>query len=99
MTGRQQQRAYGHDGVSMVEDTSIEPKMLEMMAEICDDDAVYDERDVDLFQAGLLDSMAAIELLVAIEEEFGVFIAPTAVEREEMNTVNKIIHQVAVRID
>ena len=64
----------------------------------CDDDAVRDERDLDLFEAGLLDSLAAIELLVGIEERFGVDIAPTAVERSEMNTPNKIIYQIAVRL-
>ena len=69
-----------------------------MLEDICDDDAVREERDIDLFDAGLLDSMAAIELLVAIEEEFGVQIAPTAVDRDEMNTVNKIIHQIEVRL-
>lgn len=42
--------------------------------------------------------MAAIELLVGIESEFGVVIPPTAVEREEMNSVNKIIHQVEIRV-
>ena len=57
-----------------------------------------DERDMDLFDEGLFDSMAAIELLVAIEEEFGVLIAPTEVEREDMNTVNLIIARVAERM-
>ena len=75
----------------------IEEKTLAMLAEICDDDVVYEERDIDLFEAGLLDSMAAIEVLVSIEAEFGGEIAPTAVEREEMNSVNKIIHQIALR--
>ena len=60
---------------------------------------IREERDADLFEEGLLDSMAAIELLVAIETEFGVTIAPTAVEREEMNSVNKIIYQVQIRYD
>ena len=77
---------------------NIEEKVLDMLEDICDDDAVREERDIDLFDAGLLDSMAAIELLVAIEEEFGVQIAPTAVDRDEMNTVNKIIHQIEVRL-
>lgn len=77
---------------------NIEEKVLDMLEDICDDDAVREERDIDLFDAGLLDSMAAIELLVAIEEDFGVQIAPTAVDREEMNTVNKIIHQIEVRL-
>ena len=77
---------------------NIEEKVLDMLEDICDDVAVREERDIDLFDAGLLDSMAAIELLVAIEEDFGVQIAPTAVDREEMNTVNKIIHQIEVRL-
>lgn len=76
----------------------MEEQMLDLLEEICDDAIVREERDVDLFEEGLLDSMAAIELLVAIEENFGVEIAPTAVEREEMNTVNKIIEQVRVRM-
>lgn len=77
---------------------NTEEKVLDMLEDICDDDAVREERDIDLFDAGLLDSMAAIALLVAIEEEFGVQIAPTAVDRDEMNTVNKIIHQIEVRL-
>ena len=77
---------------------NIEEKVLDMLEDICDDDAVREERDIDLFDAGLLDSMAAIELLVASEEDFGVQIAPTAVDREEMNTANKIIHQIEVRL-
>ena len=77
---------------------NIEEKVLGMLEDICDDDAVREERDIDLFDAGLLDSMAAIELLVAIEEDFGVQSAPPAVDRDEMNTVNKIIHQIEVRL-
>jgi len=77
---------------------SVEERMLDVLEEICDDEAVREERDIDLFAAGLLDSMAAIELLVSIEDEFGVEIAPTAVDREEMNTVNKIIAQVEARV-
>lgn len=76
----------------------LESKVLDMLKDICADDAVREERDVDLFDAGLLDSLAAIEVLVGIEENFGVEIAPTAVERKEMNTVNKIIDQIAARL-
>ncbi len=76
----------------------VENTMLDLLEEVCDDGAVREERDIDLFEAGLLDSMAAIEVLVGIEERFGVEIAPTEVEREEMNTVNKIIHQVELRV-
>lgn len=81
-----------------MDNATLQNEVLDMLAEICDDEAVYEERDVDLFDAGLLDSLAAIEVLVAIEERFGVDIAPTAVERDEMNTVNKIIAQIAARV-
>ena len=80
-------------------DNSVEERMLDLIEEVCDDEVIREERDIDLFEAGLLDSMAAIELLVGIEIEFGVEIAPTAVEREEMNTVNKIIYQVQIRYE
>ena len=77
---------------------TVAERMLDLIEEVCDDEVIREERDIDLFKAGLLDSMAAIELLVGIESEFGVVIAPTAVEREEMNSVNKIIHQVEMRV-
>ncbi|WP_154027589.1 D-alanine--poly(phosphoribitol) ligase subunit DltC [Olsenella uli] len=76
----------------------VEDRLVDTIADICGDDIVRDKRDIDLFEEGLLDSMAAIELLVAIEDDFGVSIAPTAVPRDEMNTVNKIVAQVLKRL-
>ncbi len=38
-----------------------------------------------------MDSLDYTELLIAIEENFGVVIAPSEVTREQMNTPNKII--------
>ena len=60
--------------------------------------SVREHLDEDLFELGFLDSMAAIELLVGLEDELGVSIAPTEVERSEMNTVNKIVAQVVKRL-
>ena len=85
-------------GLSLYKEELMEDKLLDLIAEICDTDDVRDRRDLDLFEAGLLDSLGAIDLLVAIEEEFGVVIAPTELEREEMNTVNKIIARVKERL-
>lgn len=76
----------------------IEEKTLEMLEDICADSAVRDERDIDLFEAGLLDSLAAMEVLVEIENTFGVEIAPTEIAREDMNTVNLIIERIAERL-
>ena len=73
-------------------------KLLDLIEEIAADPVVRDERDLDLFEEGLLDSMAAIDLLVSLETDFGVRISPTELERDEMNTVNKIIARVGERL-
>ena len=78
--------------------TELEQKVLDLVAEIAGDDCVYDERDLDLFEEDLFDSMAAIEFLVTVEDVFGVSIAHTELEREEMNTPNKIIDRIAERL-
>lgn len=76
----------------------VEERILDLVEEVCEDPAVREHRDEDLFDLGLLDSMAAVELLVGIEGEFGVSIAPTELPREEMNTVNLIVEQVRKRL-
>ncbi len=68
----------------------MEEKLLNILEDICDDEAVRDDLDMDLFEEGLLDSLAIVELLVAIEDEFGVKISPTEYEKEELSTVHKI---------
>lgn len=76
----------------------VRSRVLDLLEDVCGDPAVRDHVDDDLFELGLLDSMAAIELLVGIEDEFGVSIAPTEVPRDEMNTANKIADQVSRRV-
>ena len=77
---------------------TVAERMLDLIEEVCDDEVIREERDIDLFDAGLLDSLVGIEVLVAIEEAFGVQITPTEVERGDMNTVNKIIDRIAERL-
>ena len=79
-------------------DATVRERVLDLLVDVCGDDAVRDHLDDDLFELGLLDSMGAIELLVGIEDELGVSIAPTAVPREQMNTPNKIVEQVERRV-
>lgn len=79
-------------------DTTVRERVLDLLVDVCGDEAVRDHLDDDLFELGLLDSMGAIELLVGIEDELGVSIAPTAVPREQMNTPNKIVEQVEKRV-
>lgn len=79
-------------------ETEARAKVLDLLEDVSGDPSVRDHLDDDLFELGFLDSMAAIELLVGLEDELGVSIAPTAVERSEMNTTNKIVAQVVKRL-
>jgi D-alanine--poly(phosphoribitol) ligase subunit 2 len=79
-------------------DPGVAEKVMDLLEDVAGDPEVRDHLDEDLFDLGFLDSMAAIELLVGLEEELGVSIAPTEVERQEMNTANKIVAQVEKRL-
>ncbi|MBI6872991.1 D-alanine--poly(phosphoribitol) ligase subunit DltC [Clostridium aciditolerans] len=75
----------------------MEEKILDILESICGVDEVKEDKDLDLFDSGLLDSLATIELLIALEEKLGVKIEPTEVQREDINTPNKIIEYVSLR--
>lgn len=75
----------------------MEEKILEILEEICDDPIVREDRDLDLYDEDLLDSLGFVEMLVTIESELGIVIAPSEVTREDANTANKIIKLVESR--
>lgn len=76
----------------------LEEKVLSIIEEICKDDVIYEERDINLKEEGLMDSLAFVELLVRMEE-FGIEVAPTEVTYEEIDTPNKIIHYIKTRVN
>ncbi|MHB1008432.1 MAG: D-alanine--poly(phosphoribitol) ligase subunit DltC [Propionibacteriaceae bacterium] len=79
-------------------DEAQEQQVLRLLVEVCGTDAITSERDVDLFEAGLLDSLGTTQLLVSLEDELGIKVPPTAVEREDISTVNRILTFVSERL-
>lgn len=75
----------------------LEEKVLAIIEEICEDDVIYEERDINLKEEDLMDSLAFVELLVRMEE-FGIEVAPTEVTYEEIDTPNKIIQYIETRV-
>ena len=69
----------------------MKDKVLDLLEEVCDDDVVREDLDMDLFEEELMDSLAFAELLAMIEDELGVVISPSEVVRSQVNTANKII--------
>ena len=75
-----------------------EQEVVRLLIDVCGTDAIDSERDVDLFDAGLLDSLGVTQLLVSLEDELGIKVPPTSVERDEISTVNRILTFVSERL-
>ena len=75
----------------------VKEQVLDMLEEICEDDVVREDLDINMKEEGLMDSLAFVEMLVRIEEIFGLSIAPTEVTYEAIDTPNKVISYIENR--
>ncbi len=66
-------------------------KVLDIFEEVTGTDEIREDQDIDLFEAGLLDSLGIIEVLLKIEEVFGLKLQPTDLERSDMATVDNLV--------
>ena len=70
-------------------------EVINLLAEVCQDNVIKEKPDIDLFDSGLLDSFGTVELLVQIEERFGITVPITEFDRDVWNTPNNIALQLA----
>lgn len=61
---------------------------MDILEEACETDEVREDLDLDLFDAGLIDSLASVVVLIEIENRCGVKLQPTDMEKEDITTVN-----------
>ncbi|MBE6055217.1 MAG: D-alanine--poly(phosphoribitol) ligase subunit DltC [Clostridium sartagoforme] len=66
-------------------------KVLDIFEEVTGTDEIREDLDLDLFEAGLLDSLGIIEVLLKIEEVFNIKLQPTDLERKDMATTNNLV--------
>lgn len=66
----------------------FEKLALEIMEDVCETDEIRDDLDMDLFDAGLIDSLATINIILVIEEKLGIRLQPTDFEKKDISTVN-----------
>lgn len=64
---------------------------LEIMEEICETDEIKEDLDLDLFDAGLIDSLSTINIILLLEEKLGIKLQPTDFEKNDITTVNNFI--------
>ena len=72
----------------------IKSEVIEIINELFMED-VSDMMDEDLFDAGVLDSMGTVELIVEIENRFDIRVPVTEFGRDDWNTANKIVEGIA----
>jgi len=65
-------------------------RLMALLEDICETDEIHDNPDVDLFEAGLMDSLAMVALLVELEAEYGIDLKPSEVSREDVSSVNRL---------
>ena len=68
----------------------IKSEVIEIIDELFMED-VSNMMDEDLFDAGVLDSMGTVELIVEIENRFDIKVPVTEFGRDDWNTANKIV--------
>ena len=68
----------------------IRSEVLKIIDELFMED-VSDMMDEDLFDAGVLDSMGTVELIVELENHFDITVPVSEFGRDDWNTANKII--------
>ena len=73
----------------------FENQVIELLAEICQDDVVKENPNIELFDTGLLDSFGTVEMLVQVEERFGITVPITEFDRDTWNTPLNIAKQLA----
>ena len=71
----------------------IKAEVIEITEELFMED-VSDMMDEDLFDAGVLDSMGTVELIVELENRFDIRVPVSEFGRDDWNTANKIVEGV-----
>ncbi len=61
---------------------------LEILEDVCETDEVREDPEMDLFEAGLMDSLSGINIILEIEKKLGVKLQITDLERSNISCVD-----------
>lgn len=78
--------------------SDISDKVLQLLVNVTGAEEVRGNPDLAVYDCQLLDSMKTVELMIALEEEFGIKVSPAEFEREMWKTPRKIIADVEQRL-
>ena len=73
-------------------------KVLQVLASVTETEEVFTNLDLPLYEFQVLDSMRTVQLMLMIEEEFGIKVSPAEFERETWRTPRTIIADLQHRV-
>lgn len=76
----------------------MEEKIIDILVKVCDDEAIKRDKNIDLIETDILDSLAFINLIAELEDEFDIEIQPTQIEPDTWRSVDKIVRMVEDKI-
>ena len=74
-------------------------EILELLEQICEDEIIYTNPNINLVEEGLMESLDFITLIVELSDAFDISISPAEFRREEMDTPNKIVEIVQSKLE
>ena len=70
---------------------NFENLALEIMESVCETDEIRENLDLDLFDAGFIDSLSVINIILEIESKLGIRLQPTDFEKKDISTINNFM--------
>jgi len=73
-------------------------RVLQLLASVAETEEVRMNLDLPLYEYQVLDSMRTVQLILMVEEEFGLKISPAEFERERWRTPRTVIADLQQRM-
>ncbi len=73
-------------------------RVLALLAQVTGDGELRGDLDVSLYASGVLDSLATVALMAALEDAFGLTISPADFDRDAWSTPRALIADVERRL-
>ena len=71
----------------------IQKQIVDILAESTGED-FSDNRDQELYESGIMDSMSTVQMLLTLQETFDITVPVSEFNRDDWNTPNKLVEQV-----
>lgn len=69
----------------------IRETALDILEAACETDEVREDEEMDLFEAGIVDSIGMVSIIVEIEEQLGIKLQPTDLQKDDVKCVNNFV--------